>query len=418
MTPAAPAPARSLRIGLLTSYLALRPETDSGIGRHFRVLADALAALGHAVHVVHPTRSVDADRAALGALRPAWTCDLVPVSRPPVLDRLARRSWPAQVLLGELSASVASARALASAARLHRLEVVETHATATPALAYLLRPRATRVPIIARVSTSASQLLANLGNRSRLRDLAALLERHACRASDALLTHGRRHRDELARVDGYRATDFAIVPHGLPDLVPAPAPPADDLAEEILYVGRFEHRKGVDTLLDAIPAVLAARPRARLTLVGAHDGNPVWPTFRARHPDLADHRVRALGRVTDDTLLPLYANCSVFVAPSRYESFGLIYVEAMRHAKPVVGCRVGGVPDVVDDGRTGLLVPADDPPALADALLRLLADPALRARLGRAGREDFLHRFSARRLAVASAELYRHVADHAAGEIL
>jgi glycogen(starch) synthase len=101
------------------------------------------------------------------------------------------------------------------------------------------------------------------------------------------------------------------------------------------------------------------------------------------------------------------------VAPSRYESFGLIYVEAMSHALPVIGCLAGGVPEVVTHGSTGLLVAPGDAGALADAMIRLARDAGLRARMGRAGRADFLARFSASTLAATSLKLYQRIADQA-----
>ncbi len=398
-----------MRIGLLTNYLALRPGSDSGIGLHFRVLADALAALGHQVHVVYVSPDLETDRAALAVLAPSWSCDLVAANSPAFIRRGLHSSWPAQVLATELRASAGAAAALSRAVRRRRLEIVETHATGCPGLAYLAVPGG--VPLVTRLSTSAAQLHGNLQVSSLVHRLAARIERAAVRASAAILTHTRLHRDELVRVEGYSPRAFGLVPHGLPDIPmpPAPREPGADSGEEILYVGRFEHRKGVDVLLRAIPSVLAARPRARLTLAGTFEGDRTWPDFAARHPELAGHRVRALGRVPADELDRLYAGCDVFVAPSRYESFGLIYVEAMRHAKPVVGCRVGGVPDVVTDGETGLLTPPGDASALADALIRLLADPGLRYRMGRAGRADFLRGFSARSLARASTDFYTSV---------
>jgi glycosyltransferase involved in cell wall biosynthesis len=154
---------------------------------------------------------------------------------------------------------------------------------------------------------------------------------------------------------------------------------------------------------------LAASPQARFTLAGALGDGVSWATFARHHPALVGTSVVALGPVSGVELNALYARCTVFVAPSRYESFGLIYVEAMRHGKPVVGCTVGGVPDVVTHGQTGLLVPPDDAPALSRALIQLLDSPALRDQLGRNGREDFIQRFSARRMATESAALYSSI---------
>jgi glycosyltransferase involved in cell wall biosynthesis len=105
----------------------------------------------------------------------------------------------------------------------------------------------------------------------------------------------------------------------------------------------------------------------------------------------------------------LLSTCDVLVAPSLYESFGLMYVEAMRAGKPVIGTNAGGIPEVVDDGGTGLLVPPGDASALAQAMLRLGGSAALREALGRQGLDRFEQRFSLYHFARESEGFYREV---------
>lgn len=395
-----------MNIGLLTTYLALDDETDSGIGQHYRILADALAGQGHHVHVVHPTLRPEAAAAALAALAPRWTCDIVPVRTPQWLDRMLRRSWPSRVLMADLCAALAAARALHRAGTRHALEIIETHATSAPALGYLHRRH--HLPVVTRVSTTMSQLNTASSIHSRIRGWQAAVERFAVRGSDSLVTHTATHRDTICALDGYRPDAFTIIPHGLPDIRPtAAASPASGI--HILFVGRFEHRKGIDVLLAAIPPVLARHPAARITLAGSHGDGVAWAGFVRSHPELAGSRVQAPGRVTGAELDTLYSHCDILVAPSRYESFGLIYVEAMRHAKPVIGCAAGGIPEVVTDGITGLLAQPGDTASLVSCLERLLGDPTMRLRMGQAGREDFLRRFSADTMARRSVDHYHRV---------
>jgi glycosyltransferase involved in cell wall biosynthesis len=99
----------------------------------------------------------------------------------------------------------------------------------------------------------------------------------------------------------------------------------------------------------------------------------------------------------------------VFVAPSLYESFGLVFLEAMNYARPVVGCRSGGPEDIILDRETGLLVPPQDPRALADALVRLVRSPEERADLGSAGRRRLLDRYSHTSMAEGFVDAYRTV---------
>ena len=97
---------------------------------------------------------------------------------------------------------------------------------------------------------------------------------------------------------------------------------------------------------------------------------------------------------SDPQLQSAYASCDIFALPSREEGFGIVYVEAMRHGKPCVGADSGGVPEVIDNGVCGLLVPYGNVPALAAAFERLYDDAELRLRFGEAGRRKAEAMFS------------------------
>jgi glycosyltransferase involved in cell wall biosynthesis len=130
------------------------------------------------------------------------------------------------------------------------------------------------------------------------------------------------------------------------------------------------------------------------------DGIPFRKRFEDTHGnDAWFSRVRFHGHVGDEQLLTFYRDCSIFVAPSKYESFGLIYLEAMRFAKPCVGTNVGGIKEVVADGSTGILVPPASPKQLTAAILRLAEDHRLRTSMGKAGRERFEKAFTSERFA-------------------
>ena len=205
----------------------------------------------------------------------------------------------------------------------------------------------------------------------------------------------------------------AVVPLGL-DAAAAPPALRREGGRTILFVGRLECRKGIHTLLEAIPEVLDSAQDACFEIVGRDYGDASgksWAEWWERHSAKCARQggVRFRGEVRRDELAQWYEACDIFVAPSRYESFGLIYLEAMARAKPVIGCRVGGVPEVVVDGETGLLVPPEDPHALAEAILRLLRDDPLRERLGKAGRDRHLALFTTETMAGKTLELYQRV---------
>ena len=117
-------------------------------------------------------------------------------------------------------------------------------------------------------------------------------------------------------------------------------------------------------------------------------------------------RMQFPGVVSKEALLEAYSQCDIFCAPSRFESFGIIFLEAMRAEKPVVGTRVGGILEIVTDGVEGYLIPPNAPVPLEWALSQLIQSPDLRARMGRSARQTFEKRFLARIMAEKSMELY------------
>lgn len=160
---------------------------------------------------------------------------------------------------------------------------------------------------------------------------------------------------------------------------------------KLLFVGRLRYYKGLNYLLEAMREL----PDAKLQIVGTGPKQAEWNKLSV---DLAlGGRVEFIGDVPDAELPAYYAWCDVFVLPAseRSEAFGLVQLEAMASGKPVVSCDVGtGVAWVNQDGVTGLVVPPQDPTALAGAIKRLLADRELAATMGAAGRARVLSEFT------------------------
>lgn len=219
------------------------------------------------------------------------------------------------------------------------------------------------------------------------------LERVAARWTDRIVSLTERGTQEhLARGIG-RREQYVAIPSGVPTAALRARAPArgtararlgmavDEIA--IAAVGRFVPVKGFDLLIEALPAVLAAEPRARLLLVG--DG-PDRAAYEARaHALGVAHRV-TIASATDD--VPLYlAAADLLAAPSRNEGMGRAIVEGMALGLPVVGAAVGGIPSVLGDGACGRLVAPGGVGALAAALVELAGDEALRMKLGAAAVE-------------------------------
>ena len=178
-----------------------------------------------------------------------------------------------------------------------------------------------------------------------------------------------------------------------------------DTEQLIVCVGRLDRYKGHDHLLEAFAALARERPRARLLLVG--DGRfREALTARARSAGLAE-RVRFSGAVGD--VRPALAAADVFVQASDEEGLPGAVLEAMAMGLPVVATDVGGTREAVNDGVTGLLVPARDAAALTAAVTRLLDDPGLAARFGSFGRKRVADEFSSEREVTLTDEVYRRL---------
>ena len=180
---------------------------------------------------------------------------------------------------------------------------------------------------------------------------------------------------------------------------------------DILFVGGLEARKGLEHLFLAVEKLMSQHPNTRLTVLGRsgltsgknYDEKRLFSILAKRLG--IGRNVRFLEQVTDEQLPSLYALCDIFVLPSRMEGWGLAIMEAMAMMKPVVATRVGGIPELVQHGRTGYLVDAGDVLGLSEAIAGLVEDPSLREKMGREGRES-VNEYTWERAARKTLELY------------
>jgi glycosyltransferase involved in cell wall biosynthesis len=176
----------------------------------------------------------------------------------------------------------------------------------------------------------------------------------------------------------------------------------------LLYYGRFDvYQKGLDTLLHAFARIARERPGVELRLAG-RGKDEARVRELTRELDVAE-RVRLVPNVERARVLELFSGALALLMPSRLEGLPMVPAEAMAAGVPVVAASVGAVPEVVDPPRGGILVPPDDPEALAGAALRLLDDPAARAALSASARVS-AKRFSWDAVAERHLEFLREVA--------
>ncbi len=182
-----------------------------------------------------------------------------------------------------------------------------------------------------------------------------------------------------------------VIPPGIdPHFLPLASMRREDVVKpgRILCISVVERRKGLLDLLEALWLLRDRYPSVHLV----HAGKVVSQTYKREleayiHQHGLEERVQFLGRVTEARLLELLLRAEVFVLPSYEESFGLVLVEAMAAGVPVISTRIGGIQEVVEEGRSGLLVPPGDPVALAGKIAMVFEDRVLRDRLVQAGKE-------------------------------
>jgi glycosyltransferase involved in cell wall biosynthesis len=403
-----------------------------GIGTYSAVLARGLCDLGHRVHLLLRGWEQN-DREDVGRL----TVHRVTVPEPtwhratePLLTRLygAREAllWSRRVR-GRVRAITAS----------EGLDVIEMPEHRGAGAVYAIggrafgrdaggsrggwtAPTAAGEPtLVIRLHTPA--FLAERGNaqvEDRLdRSAVELLERVALRRADLITAPSAAVVEAVAGRWRIPSERVAVLANPLDDdlFSPGEAPAASQVQADdrerrtILCVGRLELIKGVDVLVEALPLLRARHPDVHVRLVGDDDprgqrGSSMGAHLaeRARALGMPDGVLELVGAVDRAELPGLLRAADVCAVPSRWENLSYACIEAMSCARPVVASRVGGLSEVITDGVDGLLVTPGDPPALADAISRLLDDRALAARLGASARATVTCRYAR---SVASARI-------------
>ena len=381
--------------------MVARPKAVDSRGAGARSAAD-LAGKARSILVAHPSPDVyGSDRQlleSLAGMRAAgWAVTVHLPGRGPLVDLMADvsvRVQPFPVLRKALLRPRAFARlALTTPRDLVRL--VRTIRAAHPDAVYvntvtiplwILAARLTRTPVLVHVHEAEEDAPRII----RIALLAPLL------LASAVIANSEASRRVLVDVLPRLAGRTTVIPNGIPDT----AGDSPDVAEpgRLALVARLSPRKGVDVALEAVALLRRRGYPVSLDVCGT--AYPGYEWFerqlrdRAGKPDLAG-AIRFLGYVNPTG--PVLARASVVLVPSRTEPFGNTAVEGFLARRPVVASRVQGLAEIIADGRTGLLVPPGDAPALAAAVARILDDPALAKCLAAAGRTEAETRFSAAR---------------------
>jgi len=308
-------------------------------------------------------------------------------------------------------------RRLETALRADPVEVVHAHTYGTNQVAVAHRHhRHTGTPFVLTAHFHPIDSIEGGWFRHRLR---AFYDRRLAApivADAARLIVQSREEERLLRKLGIPLPPVRIVP---PGYTPLP-PPADGqefrrrygiAGPYVLFVGRLASNKGLLPLLEAFAPLAHRDPAASLVLVGPDGGMKV--AFEARVRALGiEARVKLIGWIDDEAMLAAaYREARFFVLPSEYEAFGLVLLEALGQGTAVIATRVGGIPEFVEDGRAGLLVPPGEPGPLREAIERLWADPGGAAAMGAYGRERIVPQYRWGVVADRLAGIYREALD-------
>jgi len=204
----------------------------------------------------------------------------------------------------------------------------------------------------------------------------------------------------LAETEGFEVEDFRIVHYGIASGGDAASYSGSE--PRLVCVGRLIPIKGHLVLLRALAQARARVPEISLDVAGR---GPLAPALQAYARELGvEDAVRFLGFVSP--VAGAFEDAAIAVVPSLGEGFGMVALEAMERARPVIASAVGGLPEIIDDGRTGLVVPSADAETLADAIVELASDLGRARAMGAAGRERALAEFTPERCVERTEELY------------
>jgi glycosyltransferase involved in cell wall biosynthesis len=387
---------------------------NGGVGTLYYHLASELLLMGHEVSVVTPSGENNVHRQGRFSI---------------YFSKMQPDAWVNGLHGGFTSNLQWSLSALHALANLHEerpIDVVDSALWDTESLAFSLLPVSSRPPLVLRLVTPypVSARINGWNDPEEVTSLFVEAERTLINRADAVVPisesiaktveneHGVRRdaRWQMAHC-GIAYWPFFDVNTGYADFEELKGISSTELqaSKLVVFVGRLERRKGIDLLMHAAQKILEADDQARLLIAGRDPEN-----WAGRSPQLVSadvlKRIHFLGEVTDATRDKLLARAHCLVFPSRYESFGLVPLEAFVHGVPVVASRSGAIPEVVADGFCGLLFEPDNSDSLATSVVRLLTEPGFRERLSQ-GAHSQIRRFSSRSTAIHALETYARLTN-------
>lgn len=358
------------------------PENGGGIGTYIFNLSKGLVALGHTVHVITPTSNKGYTAEQEGSL---------------FIHRLPKKILPkVEAYFPGIRWSIQIYHLIKKLHKKSPIDVIEFPNWEAPGVVSQLL---LNIPTIVRVHTPFFETLSLDSNEVGFGDkMVCRFEEWSCRKANQLVSSTRCHAKTIASEYQIEVDDICILPLGIID-----KNPKDKIIKsrgehfKILYVSRLENRKGTLAFLNSIPLIYKQHHSIQVDIIGSD--RPHAPGdiqfqqyFNQNFKDYSEV-VTFHGFVDDQMLDRFYKEANIFVVPSVYESFGLIYVEAMMYGLPSVATVGGGIPEVITNNVDGFLTEVNHNEQIADSVIKLINDNDLLIKMGAVARKSFENKF-------------------------
>lgn len=386
-----------MHIGLLTNFFP--PDSEHGIPRYVAELAYALGKRSHNVEVISGSLDKNYNMEFYDGFKVHWIYNNIKSARFfPVLE-LLKFSFRIRKLLYSLHQQ-------------STFDIIEYPNLTFPGFSAVFMGLSDPTPaFVVRLSSPSRNIPISGITPWRLTEL---FERYQTKHSNAYIGNTYENLEICEHVYGLNKTlPHCVILHGLPkgaipELIYNQVP-----KNLVFFIGRIEPRKGFDILVKAWESIIKEIPNAKLIVAGEDhpwkEGKSFYNWSMSQINQETRSKIDYLGFVDSNRKELLYRECDIFVMPSRYESFGLVFLEAMRYGKPIVSCKVGGIPEVVSDRKTGLLVRPDNANELAKAIIALLKNDTLRYQMGIAAIQELNSKFTQDRVAEQTELFYETI---------
>lgn len=374
-----------------------------GIGTYTAEMAHGLARRGHQVIVV--SRAIAVERTYVES-------DGVQVHR--ILPRMRldhmRLLWRFNRIWEGYRLAVAIA--LQNIVHKHQVHLIETPELGAESLLYKMLPTK-RLPIVVRLHSGAGIVNQFEKAASAAECLDSRWEKQVVRAAAHVTAPSKALLDSSRKIFPFLDGKTTVVPNPIDSQLFAPNSHIHPVPNQVLCIARPRPLKGLKVLAQAIPLVWAILPETRFSFVGAAMGRTnesVDVAFRAELGDLVAHpQVEIVSPLPRTKMPTFYHAASICVVPSLWEGFGYVCAEAMACGKPVIASRVGGLAEMIEDDKSGVLVTPGNPVELAQAIIELLQNPSRCKALGAAARHSIEEVYSTPVIVKRMEDLYQKV---------